>query len=127
MTKKDLHKKLKEVTNDIPELVMHYKSATKDIYGINADVAKYTYDKFRERSEYLRKGGIPLRLFAYGVLTILQDWVAKKKLRQLPTNVFLGEWALKKFHAVNKSEWVDFHLDDRDVSELLQSELLLQS
>ena len=125
MKKKDLQKKLKEVTNDIPELVIHYKSATKDIYGINADVAKYTYEKFRERSEYLRREGIPLRLYAYGVLTILQDWVVKKKFRQLPTNVFLGEWALKKFHAVNESEWVDFHLDDTNVSELLQMELVV--
>lgn len=123
MKTKDLQKKLKEVTNDIPELVVHYKSATKDIYGINADVAKYTYEKFEERSEYLRMERVPLRLFAYGVLTLLQDWVAKKKFRQLPTNVFLGEWALKKFNNVEKSKWVDFHFSEDGKDAILHSEL----
>jgi hypothetical protein len=125
MSRKDLHQKLKKVTTDVPELVGYYKSATRKVFGVTVDVRHGRYEDFRKCERKLKSLGISFRDYSYGVTTLLQSWVVNKKLRQLPTNVFLGKWALEKYTTIKDSEFVDFHYDESDVSELLQTELMV--
>lgn len=121
-----MHQKGLERLSSEPQLLVFYKRATEAVYKVQVRVGKEKHVKFRDKEKELAELGILPRDYAYGVAVLLEKWVTSKKMRNIPVNVFLGPWALKKFRKVNDSITVtisDFHSDD-DVS-VLWSEIIV--
>lgn len=121
-----MHQKGLERLSSEPQLLVFYKHATEAVYKVQVRVGKEKHVKFRDKEKELAELGILPRDYAYGVAVLLEKWVTSKKMRNIPVNVFLGPWALKKFRKVNDSITVtisDFHSDD-DVS-VLWSEIIV--
>lgn len=100
--------------DDMPILTRYYIGAHRDVLGVHVRVSKNKYGTFLVFDDELRIRGIGAHEYAYTVVKLLKKWLVKKKLRSVPVDVFVGEWALGKYVRVAGSDYVYIALDDVD-------------
>lgn len=116
----------KQVLLDKPALAVCYESAHKQILGKRCFIRENEYGKFETFMDDLRDLGIGCHDYAYVVVTLLEKWLETKGFYRVPTNVFCGDWALKKYQAIDASDYVSVKDPDEEKNfEILQSELLV--
>jgi len=109
-----------------PALASHYESAHKQILSRKCFIRPGEYAVFETFMDDLRELNIGYRDYAQTVVKLLEKWLKEKKFYRIPINVFCGDWALKKFQTINKSDYVSVpDVDDDIKTEILQSELLV--
>lgn len=122
MLQKDL--KQSSLDNSMPALAHMYKSAMRQIYGVDVYVMRRDYPRFAVFEDDLREEAIPIKEYAYTVGTILRKWCKFHKFKYIPVKVFTGDWALSRFMKVWQSETVTVGKPTND-DALLYSELLV--
>jgi hypothetical protein len=105
-----------------PPLVTHYMNAHRRTLGVNVFINTKQWPRFRVFEDDLRELHIPCRDYAYTVVAMLHDWLKEKHYTSVPVNVFTGDWALKKFLKVWKSESVQ---TASTVDDILDSEVFI--
>jgi len=109
--------------NDYPQAVFHYQTATKKIYGKNVWVPTLEFPRFRVLEDDLREIGASSKDYAYTVLEVLRAWTEEHHMDHVPTRMFCGKFAMKKFLKVWKSETVS--IEDTSADELKHDERLV--
>ena len=121
-----MSKNSQPVSLNKPALAVCYESAHKQILGKRCYIREEEYKIFETFMDDLRDLNIGCHDYAYVVVTLLEKWLKEKKFYRIPVNVFCGNWALKKFQAVDKSLYISVKDPyENRTAELLQSELLV--
>lgn len=109
-----------------PVLAVYYESAHKQVLDRKCFIRPKEYSLFEVFMDDLRELNIGYRDYAYGIVTILKEWLKEKKFYRIPVNVFCGDWALGKFRKVDNSQYVTVDEPDKDEKiEIFESELLV--
>ena len=91
----------------VPQIVLHYQHAMRDVYGVYIRVHEKNFPLFRVLEDDLRFLHIGPRKFAYGVANSLKQWVGNKGMTHVPMKVFCGEWAMTKHLKASGYMYVD--------------------
>lgn len=121
-----LQKDLRQLSfENQPSLATYYIAATRKIFSSSVTVSKKSWPKFRVMEDDLRERHIPVRDYAYTVLSLLATWANKRGFKYVPFNVFLGQWAFDRFIKIWQSENIDLPDKPQDMDEITYSELLV--
>ena len=114
------------LSSNKPVLATYYEAAHKQVLGRRCFIRPSEYSMFEVFMDDLRELHIGYRDYAYGVVTILKEWLKEKKFYRIPVPVFCGDWALGKFRKVDNSQYVTVDEPDKDEKiEIFESELLV--
>lgn len=105
-----------------PKLAKAYEDANLKVYRAILLVRPEHYAKFSVREDDLVEWGIDSMLYAKTVCAMLREWAHMHKLKWIPQNTFLGNWAYERFLKVLNTTSVDLQLDD---DTMLYSELMV--
>jgi hypothetical protein len=103
-------------------LALYYVKAVYNVYGIIISVSKDNIPLFKVLEDDLRDKGISYKDYANTVCGVLQNWCVKQRLRFPPANVFLSDFAIKRYESVKSKETVEYI---QDGGEVLYSELMV--
>lgn len=79
------------------QLINEYCEATKRLYGVTVRVSAKDANRFLQLEKELISNDILPRHYAGRLLKHLRSWVRYRKLKCVPVNVFLGDWALSLY------------------------------
>lgn len=90
----------------IPQLVTHYKSACKSVYGSSPYVHEKVYTRFAVFEDDLRDCGISTKDYAIFAVNLLRNRVIKKGWKYPPLNMFLSSYALDRYKKAQATKTV---------------------
>ena len=118
-----LKKDLRLNSYSVPQLVIFYKKANKNVFGKEPYVLRKVYNKFSVMEDDLRELGISPRHYADTVVAALKKWCIDKHMGSVPVNIFISDFAMRKYQKITGYESVKITPDHTE--ELLWTELLV--
>ena len=117
-------KDLKQNSYNRSQLIIHYRSAAKKVFGKEPYVHPKNISKFLVFEDDLRERGIGTYDYATTVVAMLEPWARKRSISYIPVNLFLGQYALDRYMSIANSDTVNISISD-DKDEILHSEILV--
>lgn len=122
MRKKDLPQL--QISSIIPQAVRHYIAANEEEYGNKPYVHKKLYPKFMVLEDDFRELGISSKDYAYVIVKLLRPIIVKKRLKCIPVNMYISDYALQRYKEFTSKE-VASEIIDSTEAELEHCELLV--
>jgi hypothetical protein len=117
-------KDLKQNSYNRSQLITHYRSAAKKVFGKEPYVHPKHISKFLVFEDDLRERGIGTYDYATTVVAMLEPWARKRNINYIPVNLFLGQYALDRYMSIANSDTVTISIGD-DKDEILYNELMV--